>query len=104
MFVNVPEDLSGPLAIQCVWFVEANVLPSIFFPQHSGCDQITQQTKKKKRGTAHSNVVFKMDANASVCSVAAYSPAARQEKAWVGSEEEPSVPPGGTGPGLGSAP
>lgn len=32
LFVNVLEDLSGPLAIQCVWFVEANVLPSIFFP------------------------------------------------------------------------
>lgn len=37
-------------------------------------------------------------------SVATYSPAAGQEKVWVGLQEEPLVPPGGTGQRLASTP
>lgn len=49
-------------------------------------------------------MIFKLDASATVWSVATYSPAARQEKVWVGLQEEPLVLPGGTGQWLGAAP
>lgn len=61
-------------------------------------------SNQRKRDTAQSNVICEIDANASVRRVATYSPAARQEKVWVGQEEEPLVPPGGTGQTLVSAP